>query len=325
MIRKEVDENVGADKFSQAGLAAEKQMAFYLRRAFGDDHKISVLHDMRLEQNGDAAQIDHLIVHPYGMIIVESKSVVGSVTINPHGEWSRQFGGVTRGMHSPIRQAEMQAAFLQKFLNAFGPPIPTLLVFQRTYDKIPIDVLVAISDSGIIRRQGYSDPPNVCKADSIPEKIRRKVQSYSEGNSILGLSIKPPTLNDATIQSICARLIELNKPTGLERIDVPAPAPISYHPSLDKKGHQPIPQAADSVASGFCIQCRKTIELAPKVPFCKDCYVRRKTSSKTVHGRYCHICGEINDSTLNKPCCIACYEAYKDKLEFFVAHPRRRS
>ena len=68
-------------------------MAHYLQRAFAADVDIHVLHDLRLEdaeQPGDdgspgACQIDHLVVHRWGMFIVESKSVTEEVRIRSDG------------------------------------------------------------------------------------------------------------------------------------------------------------------------------------------------------------------------------------------------
>ncbi|MCB9867417.1 MAG: NERD domain-containing protein [Phycisphaerales bacterium] len=44
------------------------------------------LHDPHGTHKGHAAQIDHLIIHRYGMAIVESKSISGRVQTTPHGE-----------------------------------------------------------------------------------------------------------------------------------------------------------------------------------------------------------------------------------------------
>ena len=71
MIAKEFDPFTDTDKRQLAGRKAEGQIAFYLKRAF---------------EHGDAAQIDHLVFHRWGMILVESKSVTGTVRVNEHGE-----------------------------------------------------------------------------------------------------------------------------------------------------------------------------------------------------------------------------------------------
>lgn len=117
MIVKDIEEVKATDKFAQAGLVAEKQMAFYLRRAFGDEPNVLVLNNIRLLMDDDLAQIDHLLLHEFGIIIIESKSVTSQVTINEHGEWSRLFDGVSKGMPSPVLQAKRQAEFLSRYLE----------------------------------------------------------------------------------------------------------------------------------------------------------------------------------------------------------------
>lgn len=81
MILKEPDNLNTDDKFLKAGHAAEKQLAFYLQRAFGGDDKITVLNGIRLKKRKDVCQVNHLVIHEYGMVIVESKSVTSKVKI----------------------------------------------------------------------------------------------------------------------------------------------------------------------------------------------------------------------------------------------------
>lgn len=176
MIIKERDprEHVDADKFSLAGAEAEKQMAFYLRRAFSDDINVLVLHDLRLKDDtGDTAQIDHLVMHREGFIIIESKSVTSAVEINKHGEWTRLWNGVPQGMPSPIQQAKRQIDFLRRALNAHRETLLKKIMLglvQPKFHICPFDVLVAISDRGTIKRG--ADVPEVTKADQVVEKTR---------------------------------------------------------------------------------------------------------------------------------------------------------
>lgn len=149
MIAKELDVLSTADKFAKAGRTAEEQMVYYLRRAFKDDKNIYVFNDLRLEQEQEAAQIDHLILHRYGATIVESKSVTTRIQVNEQGEWSRSFNGSLKGMPSPVLQAQRQAEFLRKYLNAQSEMLlGKMLGFrQSTFRNMPLDILVAISDS----------------------------------------------------------------------------------------------------------------------------------------------------------------------------------
>ena len=57
MIVKDKEGPIPTDKMGRAGYDAEKQMAFYLRRAFAEASDIFVFNDIRFVRNGEAAQI----------------------------------------------------------------------------------------------------------------------------------------------------------------------------------------------------------------------------------------------------------------------------
>ncbi len=216
MIIKETEEVYSSDKFVQAGLAAEKQMAFYLKRAFGDDPNVLILNGIRIIQDDDAAQMDHLILHEFGMLIVESKSVSSQVTINEHGEWSRIFNGVSKGMPSPVLQAKRQGEFLKRYLEPHAEALlKKLLGIQMKFDKMPIDIVVAISDAGIIKRPKKSlDELNyVCKADRAVEKIQEIIKGYRKKDRAV-LSLGAYILGKTTRANISTFLIKNNSPVN---------------------------------------------------------------------------------------------------------------
>ncbi len=202
----------------RAGDAAERQMAHYLHRAFSDDPSVHVLHGLRLEdgtrpeQDGSpgVCQIDHLLVHAHGAFIVESKSVTGEVQVRPDGsggdEWSRINSRGEQGMKSPIAQARRQADFLRAYLGRHDErllgraPVGLRTLArvvagsdQRGFGAMPIQVVVAISDGGIIRRlDGWEAPTKpfqvfVTKADLVPSKIAEELRRHRKG-LIKGLS-----------------------------------------------------------------------------------------------------------------------------------------
>ncbi len=191
MIVKDIDETQSKDKYGQAGLVAEKQMAFYLKRTFGEDPNVLVLNGIRIAQDDDAAQIDDLILHEFGMVIVESKSVTTQVAINEHGEWTRNFNGTDKGMPSPVLQAKRQGEFLKRYLEPHTEALlKKLLGIQIKFDKMPIDIVVAISDTGIINRpkKNLDELNYVCKADRAIEKIQEIIKGYrKKENSVLSL------------------------------------------------------------------------------------------------------------------------------------------
>ena len=188
MILKEIDITESTDKFLKAGIAAEKQMAFYLRRKFDETKGIFVFNDLKIRRGEETAQIDHLIVHKHGMIIIESKSVTGQVQINAQGEWVRSYGRNHSGMPSPVLQARRQGAVLRSLLqdNAKNLRGKALLgLMQAGFKSCPIQILVAISDQGIIKR-GKQKIPELLKADQIADEADGIISRHRKGGSLIG-------------------------------------------------------------------------------------------------------------------------------------------
>lgn len=169
MILKELDPFASDDKFAKAGRAAEERMAFYLKRFFDRNTEISVFNGIRLETDGDAAQIDHLVLHPYGFIVVESKSVQGKVQIKDDGQWIRWYGdNKSTGMASPVTQARLQTAFLTDYIGRAANQ-------EAFFSSLPQTLFVAISDSGVILWPKSGPLAEVCKADQVADRITARV------------------------------------------------------------------------------------------------------------------------------------------------------
>ncbi len=189
MIIKELDSIEISDKFEKAGYHAESQLAFYLKRAFEHAPKLLIFNNLRFENQGDSCQIDHLILHQYGLIIIESKSVTTRVEVNEFGEWKRLVNNAWKGMSSPILQAQRQGDFLRNYLEKHSKILrkKSILGKQLGFEQMPIDILIAISDSGIINRPKNDKLERVCKADQVPEKVKTLFADYSKSNSFLSL------------------------------------------------------------------------------------------------------------------------------------------
>ena len=173
MIKKELDSFVAEDKYAAAGRNAEEKMAFYLKRFFASSPDVFVLNGIRLEHAGDAAQMDHLVLHRYGVIVVESKSVAGKIQIKDDGQWIRRYGKDSSGMASPITQAKLQVRFMRDYLNLAAKP-------KGIFDQFAFDVQVAISDSGEIWWPTTGSLPEVCKADQVAERIENRIAELAK-------------------------------------------------------------------------------------------------------------------------------------------------
>lgn len=192
MIIKPYVPRASSDARLKAGVAAEKQMAHYLDRHFRESKKLFVLHDIKLEFEGENAQIDHLVVHPFGVAIVESKSVSTSVRLTDMDEWERRIGRSWSGMPSPLLQAERQGKLLKSLLKTREADLldKVLGLAQGTFSLMAVDVFAAVSDSGTIQRARKDQAPNALKADAIPAAIEAAVAGYRRATSLLTLDIK---------------------------------------------------------------------------------------------------------------------------------------
>ena len=58
---------------------------------------------------------------------------------------------------------------------------------------------------------------------------------------------------------------------------------------------------------GFCIRCRDKKDFNLDRPFCLDCYNMMRDEYDDFYEDYCHSCGSVCRSTLEKPICKKCW------------------
>lgn len=289
-------------------------MAHYLHRAFRHDPAVHILHGLRLQDEAQAewdgsagvCQIDHLLVHRLGMFIVESKSVTGEVRVRADSsagdEWSRAYRGRETGMPSPIRQAQRQGDFLRAYLrrhddHLLGRMPVGLRAFskavrgtdQRGFREMPIQIVIAVSDGGTIRRlDGWKEPTKpfrvfVTKADLVPSKVTEELHRHRKGLNLL-------TPGEYGLwrmaEDEALRVAEFLAARHVERRDHPTPMP---RPT----GSTPV-RAANS---GDRAKARLTT--------CKYCHSVDLTANSGKFGYYwkCATCGRTTSMTA---ICSAC-------------------
>lgn len=271
MILKELDPFVAQDKYDKSGRNAEVQMAHYLLRFFGKSDAVDVLNGIRIEQDSEIAQMDHVILHPYGLLIVESKSVAGSVQITDDGQWMRWSPKYKKpfGMRSPITQAQMQCALLKELLTE-------RVKAKGAFDNVRFDIIVAISDGGTIQWPSSGAIAEVCKADQVPGKVQALIQS---------LQATPPVLNAENRKRIADFLKIKHKPVPpaeLEEVATEAPAPLASTPASTNPTVGKLPKiackhcASDNLELsygkfGYYFQCKACTKNTPLRFDCPEC------------------------------------------------------
>lgn len=101
------------------GIQGEKDAAHYLDNHFIDGKNHAVIHDLRLEVDGQIAQIDHLLIsRMLNFYMLETKNFAGDVTITPHGEFSVKYGAEKiYNIPSPIEQSKRHENVLRRLLT----------------------------------------------------------------------------------------------------------------------------------------------------------------------------------------------------------------
>ena len=175
-------------KFGKAGFEAEEKMAYKLKVAFEHASDVFVFNDIRFVDKGHPAQIDHLVLHPFGFVLIESKSVSSQIEVNRQLEFVRIFNGRRQGMDSPIAQVKAQAEILGRLLNDNKEQLRRKVLFgltQAHFGEERFEPLVAISGHGEIIRKDCN-PPELMKSDAIVERIRARIQRRQSLTGVKG-------------------------------------------------------------------------------------------------------------------------------------------
>jgi len=338
MIKKELDSFAAQDKYSAAGRKAEEQMAFYLKRFFGSVPDIFVLNGIRIEYDGDAAQMDHLVLHRYGIIVVESKSVAAKVEIKDDGQWIRWYDKESKGMASPVIQAKLQLRFMRDYLNLAVTP-------KGVFDRYVFDVQVAISDSGVILWPNTGSLHEVCKADQVAERIENriaelakqpdalipmKVEALSKIADFLNAAHKPfrfrveENLSQHYQQAAADRVVDVQKQVvalqaittqaGSRMFSVSSTTTRTAPQKADERSPEFEPFATVSV-SNSAIPAHKRLLGSP----CKHC-LSEDVAIYYKHNYFYH-CNACNKNSPLKSLCSVCgaaETAHKKGKEFFL-------
>ncbi|WP_254276933.1 nuclease-related domain-containing protein [Halomonas sp. 3H] len=305
MILKEKDAYSGTDERGYYGHKQEQDVAFHLRREFGDSEQVRIIHDLMIEHGGERAQIDHLVIHPYGFILIESKSIVGEVQVNAEGEWSRSYRGNWTGMPSPIRQAELQKDLLHALLsNNLARLLGKLLGIQTKLGGRDWQTLCAVSSTAILHREKMpkSVADKVVKTEFVAGKVKEII-----GNGVSAFIKAKPRFTLQELENLGAFLLahtaalqaETEKPELATPPDDPAPsaapvaepAPQSYVVTSEPApAEPPVDTAAPTEMLLTCKQCGEADNL------------------NGMYGQYGYYvkCGSCSTNTSMKQPCPAC-------------------
>ena len=307
MILKDKTQTSSASIKLDAGIKQEHDVAFYLRRAYKNSEQVMVLNDLRIDHDGESAQIDHLIVYTYGFIVVESKSIRGAVKVNEYGEWTRSYKDQWSGMPSPIKQAELQLKLLKQYLCANTEKvIGKFLGIQQGLGARCYDVFCAISSDAIIDRS--TAPKDIAdklvKSEFIADALDKKMNFIKFYNLAAKIADTRPTFNQDELNHICQFLlgnVSQIEP-GVSEPHAAWPAPMQNTPKADIKPITPTAAPTNMVPPSV-MPVTKPVALQAITAQCKHCGACSALSPQSGRYGYYVQCGKCGGNTpLKRPC-----------------------
>ena len=302
MICKDKDNQISHDIKVKAGIKQEQDVAFFLKRAFGDSPNIMVFNDLKLHHQGENAQIDHLVLYPYGFVLIESKSITGHVKVNQHSEWQRSYQGNWSGMRSPIKQVELQQQLLRKLLHEHKQNILPKMLFgkvQQGFGGRCWDNICAISSNAIIDR---GDMPTdieklVVKSEFVVDKLNQ-IMNLPSG---MFKALKPttrPEFSGEDMQAIKAFLLTQHQSeaaTGNEKVTI-----AQMNIAKAKLTENSIPEQTTPAANEQITQPQPTMNNA------SEHAVKTKTASFPARAKPSQISATNNSITTKRVKCKSC-------------------
>ncbi|MFN0012373.1 MAG: nuclease-related domain-containing protein [Phycisphaerales bacterium] len=186
------------------GWTAEHDVWFHVRRAFAGTPDVYVFSGLRFRsprvetaaaERGDFTQIDHLILHRWGAVIVESKATGGGTGVfhvDERRQWTRQGGpGKARiNMPCPLSQAQAQANSLIRLLDDAQPPLlgKLLGIAQKRFGRFDVRTLVSLaSDARLEGRGAAGFAADVLKAEQVVKTIHAEIDHRRHNAGFIGL------------------------------------------------------------------------------------------------------------------------------------------
>ncbi|WP_022943116.1 nuclease-related domain-containing protein [Psychromonas hadalis] len=224
MIIKNKETNFSKDIRQIAGDKQEQDVAFFLRRAFKDNQQVFVFNDFRFEFNEEVAQIDHLILYPYGFVLIESKSITGEVKVNNNQEWTRSYNKHWSGMRSPIKQVELQEKLLLDLLLEDKVQLLPKFLFgllQQGFAGRCWDHICAISSNAIVHRDDMPKDisKKLVKSEFVVDKVT-KLMNIPTSKLITALKAGDtrPLFSAESMDKISNYLMQHHKPSRAEHV-----------------------------------------------------------------------------------------------------------
>ena len=199
-------------KTMKSGIQGEKDSAYYIDFYFGDSKNWAVIHDLRLEHKGQAAQIDHLLMNRFfDIYVLESKNYSYKLKINPDGEFEAYYEKRYTGISSPIEQNKRHKHLLELFLGSFDILPKRMGISIRP--RLKKFVLVSPKCTIVRPPEKRFDTSCVIKADTLRTRIDRELE---KGSPLTDIATISKVCSSSTLQRAARRIASFHRPKKMD-------------------------------------------------------------------------------------------------------------
>ena len=114
----------------------------------------TIFNNLLFENNGYSTQIDHLVVSPYGVFVIETKGYKGWILGGEYSEkWTQNIYGTKFEFYNPIKQNDGHVRFLRHLLKS-SVDIPFIPIVVFNNDAV---LKVFVKDHIVINRYSLNN------------------------------------------------------------------------------------------------------------------------------------------------------------------------
>jgi len=194
-----------------SGKMGEKSSAYYLDFEFKRTKNWALIHDLRLEHEGDVAQVDHLLIGRFmDIYVIESKNFTQGVSVSGEGDFHYFYKNRPNAIPSPITQNERHIRFLKRFLKD-KDLLPKRLgvTLQPNFKNI---VLISPKSRLTKPKKGTYDCSPVMKADKFFERFSSDLKDESFSSMMNVAKI----ISQESLRMFAERLALAHKPITID-------------------------------------------------------------------------------------------------------------
>ena len=142
------------------------------------------------DKNEMSHQVDHILIHPYGIFVIETKNYYGTIEVDADGAWWKTIRGQKTRISNPLHQNKGHARLLRKILEARFDIIPVVVYAQNNAPYLPDENVINLEDLLLfIDSYPFSRELNEQETNSVKHSLEARISDVSAKEHVENIGI----------------------------------------------------------------------------------------------------------------------------------------